>query len=140
MSSAASQTDSTVEREGVERLVPRSRVEGVRQVAGEAPAPLPPPAPPMALTPPPHPLGISPQLSQPTSPTRLALADTAAIGSLVAIATILGTRLWLGLSIAGAFALALLTIPDATPAKIVMLAVYGVLTVLPCAYLDLNRK
>lgn len=110
-------------------------------MVGEAPAPLLPPAPPTALTPPPHPLGISPQpQSHPTSHTRPALADTAAIGALVAISAILGTRLWLGLSIAGAFVLALLTIPDATPAKIVMLAVYGVLTVLPCAYLDLNRK
>lgn len=81
----------------------------------------------------------SPTPSLPQTPPRPALADTAAIGALVAIAAILGTRLWLGLSIAGAFVLALLTIPDATPGKIAMLAVYGVLTVLPCAYLDLRR-
>ena len=133
MSSVASQTGSTVEREGVERLVPRSRTEGVRQVAGADPAP---------LQSPPHPLGaVETPRPAPTTiqPSRPALADTAAIGALVAIAAILGTRLWLGLSIAGAFVLALLTIPDATPGKIAMLGVYGVLTVLPCAYLDLRR-
>jgi hypothetical protein len=131
MSSAASQTDSTVERDGVERLVPRSRTEGVRQVAGPA------------LSPPPHPMGeVTGTPVQPLSPTttpRPALADTAAIGALTAIAAILGTRLWLGLSILGAFWLAFLAIPEATPSKIALLVAYAALTVLPCAWLDWHK-
>lgn len=142
MSSAAPLIDSTVEREGVERLVPRGQAPLIRQVAGvDRPDPT-------AVLPPNQPLSLPgtlptpsrpPAWSDPPAASRPAVADAACIGALTAIAAVLSTRLWLGLSIAGAFVLAVLTIGDATPAKIAMLGVYAALTVLPVAYLEYRR-
>lgn len=113
MSSAASDKDIFVEREAVVALAPRRPAPTA--VAPE-PAPAPPVSAPVAAPPP--------------------RADSAFIGVLAALATLLAARLLLLLSIAGAFVLALLAVRAESNGALAVLVAFCLLTVIPVVVLD----
>lgn len=109
-----------MEREAVVPLRPRSTPTAPPETAVAAPA-----APPQ-YTPPSH---QAPPLSATPSP-----ADRAFVGTLAAIAAVLGSRLLLLLAILGAFALAIRA--TGTDGLFVLIA-YAVLVILPLVALDI---
>jgi hypothetical protein len=66
-------------------------------------------------------------------------ADKAYIGTLVAIASILAVRLLLLLAVCGTFVLAALSIGNPSVLSIILVGVFGTLTVGPLALLDFWR-
>lgn len=82
----------------------------------------------------------APPTQTPTPEPEASVADRAFVGTLAAIASILATRLLLLLAVCGTFVLAALSIRDPTPTAIVLVAVFGLLTIAPLAFLDLRRR
>ena len=74
-----------------------------------------------------------------TEPPGPVAADRAFIGTLSAIAAVLATRALLLLAVIGTFALAALSIRAPSVPAIVLVGVFGLLTIGPLAYLDVRR-
>lgn len=74
---------------------------------------------------------------QPPAPSR---ADSAAVGMLTALASVLAARLLLLLSVVFGFVLALYAMHEQSWASLAILGVYACLTVLPLVYLDLKTR
>lgn len=110
--SSANSLESSVERENVVAVLPRPKAV-------------------------PQPEPTAPQVTEAPAPSR---ADQAFVGTLAAIASMLGARALLFLALAGAFVLAVMAEQNQTYTGLAVLAAYCGLTIIPLVVLDLRVR
>ena len=133
------QPGSDVEREGVVQVIPRARTLAMVPPSQSSPPPE-PPAPAAVPEPLQAPPPIPPVLHRPAPAAAPTRADSAAVGVLTALASVLAARLLLLLSVIFGFVLAIFAMREQSLTSLSILVAYTLLTVIPLVYLDLKTR